>query len=763
MTRSTRIAFVGNSLPRRCGIATFTTDLHQAVSGACDRVATSIFAMTDRGHVYDYPASVACVIRDDRIEDYHRAAALVNGGGFDVVSLQHEYGIFGGEAGGHVLALLTRLTVPVVTTLHTVLAEPSAAQRHVLERIVALSHRVVVMADKGRELLRAVYAVDDAKIDVVPHGIPQFDFVEPEAAKQALDLDGRMVLLTFGLLGPSKGIEVVIDAMPEIIARCPEAIYVVLGATHPNLVHAHGEAYRESLMARVRERGAEAHVRFVDQFVDKPTLLRFIAACDVYVTPYLNEMQMTSGTLAYSFGLGRAVVSTPYWHARELLAAGQGVLVPFGDAAAVGDAVGALLTDHPRREAMRRRAYAASREMTWDRVGQRYLAIFAGAAGAGAVARVARMPADGALPGVQLGHFLTLCDDTGIAQHAIHAVPDRAHGYCVDDNARALLVACALNEPGEVRLPEVLTSRLAAFVQHAWNPEARRFRNFMGYDRRWLEDAGSEDSHGRTLWALGECARGDANPSRRRWAASLFSQALAPVEAFTSPRAWAFTLLGLDAYRTTLDDAGAVQRLQAELARRLMARLSASETQDWVWFERGLAYDNARLPQALIATGVSTASPSLVVAGLRTLRWLVARQTGADGQFRPVGTMEFGEEQSPPHAFDQQPLEAAATIAACMAAARAEGDAMWHAEAARAIAWFLGANDLGVPLVDGVTGACRDGLHPDRANENRGAESVLSYLLGLLEMRRLAREMSGRVVAAPRLAVPVALPVRMLG
>ena len=335
MTPLRRIALIGNSLPRRCGIATFTTDLQQAISNSRPDLETSIVAMNDHGQAYDYPASVALQIKDDTIEDYVRAAAFLNAGRFDVVCLQHEFGIFGGEAGAHILELLSRLTMPVVTTLHTVLAKPTAAQRAVMERIIEASSRIIVMANKGRELLRSVYRVPDDKIEVIAHGIPDFPFVEPDAAKAKLGFSGRSVILTFGLLSPNKGIEVMIDAMPSILERRPDAVYVVLGATHPNLVRDQGEAYRESLMTRVRELGVEDHVVFLDQFVDQATLLEFISMCDVYVTPYLNEAQMTSGTLAYSFGLGKAVVSTPYWHARELLADGRGVLVPFGDA--VGD------------------------------------------------------------------------------------------------------------------------------------------------------------------------------------------------------------------------------------------------------------------------------------------------------------------------------------------------------------------------------------------------------------------------------------------
>jgi glycosyltransferase involved in cell wall biosynthesis len=749
MTPLRRIAVIGNSLPRRCGIATFTTDLQQAISTSRPNLETCIVAMTDHGQAYDYPSSVAFQIKDDNIEEYLRAADFLNAGRFDTVCLQHEFGIFGSEAGAHILVLLSRLTMPVVTTFHTVLAKPTANQRAVMERIVEASSKLVVMANKGRDLLRSVYQVPDDKIEVIAHGIPDVAFVGPDAAKAKLGFGGKSVILTFGLLSPNKGIEVMIDAMPSILKRRPDAAYVVLGATHPNLVRDQGEAYRESLMARVRTLGVEDHVVFLDQFVDRATLLEFISMCDVYVTPYLNEAQMTSGTLAYSFGLGKPVVSTPYWHARELLADGRGVLVPFGDAAAIGGEIAELLTDDARRQAMCKRAYAVSRTMTWERSAERYMSVFENARQGHWLKVIARSdtgspePRSAAAPEMQIGHFLSMCDDTGLFQHAVHSVPDRSHGYCVDDNARALLLACALNNPGEQRLSEVLTARFAAFVQHAWNPDTRRFRNFMGFNRAWLEDTGSEDSHGRTLWALGECARGDASPSRRRWAAALFSQALSSAETFSSPRAWAFTLLGLAAYCVVAPDDLHAQEVRHCLADRLMSNLASVETSDWVWFEEGLAYDNARLPQALMMTGMATQTPGYVDAGLRSLRWLMTQQTASAGHFRPVGTASFGEQRQHPRAFDQQPVEATATIAACLTAWRADGDAEWKAMATRVFAWFLGSNDLAVALVDPHTGSCRDGLHPDRANENRGGESVVSYLLGLAEIRQLARVNAG--------------------
>jgi glycosyltransferase involved in cell wall biosynthesis len=758
VTQPSRIAFIGNSLPRRCGIATFTTDLQQAIAASSAEVETSIVAMTDHGQAYDYPSAVHLQVNDRLIDDYVRAAEFLNAGQFDAVSLQHEFGIFGGAAGGHIMALLSRLTMPIVTTLHTVLAEPTAVQQRVMDRIVHASSRVVVMAEKGRELLRAIHELPAEKIEVIPHGIPDFAFVEPDQAKAGFGFAGRPVILTFGLLSPSKGIEVMIDAMPTILQDRPNAVYIVLGATHPNLVRDQGEAYRDSLVARVRKLGVEDNVVFLDQFVDKATLLGFISMCDVYVTPYLNESQMTSGTLAYSFGLGRAVVSTPYWHARELLADGRGILVPFGDAAAIGDAIAGLLTDDVRRQAMRKRAYVSSRSMTWERTAARYLTTFESARRGHRLRVIARPDQNVPVgdnqvpPEMQIGHLLSMCDDTGLLQHAIHSVPDRSQGYCLDDNARALLLASALNLPGEQCLSEALTARLAAFVQHAWNPDTRRFRNFMSFDRNWLEDSGSEDSHGRTLWALGECARNDASPSRRRWASALFAEALSSAEDFRSPRAWAFALLGLDAYCAAVAEHAFAARVRHVLADRLMAIIAAVETKDWVWFEEGLAYDNARLPQALIVTGVATGTPAYVEAGLRSLRWLMTLQTTPAGLFRPVGTDGFDSKRTPPQPFDQQPLEATATISACLAAWHADGDVAWRADAARGFAWFLGDNDLSLPLVDLDTGSCRDGLHRDRRNENRGAESVVSYLLGLSEIRQMARQSEGRMRYAPRLA-----------
>lgn len=742
---SLRVAFIGNALPRRCGIATFTTDLQQAVESLPDVRDTTIVAMCEPGIAHSFPDVVRVTIDEADAGQYRAAAEFINRSGFDVVCLQHEFGIFGGPAGNLILELISALRVPLVTTLHTVLDRPTTAQRAVVASILAASARVIVMAKKARGILIECYDANPAKIVVIPHGIPDYPFVASARAKEKLGFAGKQVILTFGLISPNKGIETMIDAMPSIIARSPDALYVVMGATHPNLIREAGESYRHALVDRVATLGLEGHVAFLDQFADRPTLLEHIAMCDVYVTPYLVAAQMTSGTLSYAHGLGRPVVSTPYWHASELLGDGTGILVPFADPAAVGEAVAGLLDDAPRRLKMGQKAYVASRPMTWSKTASRYRDCFRAACRTESLHIVAGRdvvplrPAPATeLPPFAAQHFINMCDDTGLFQHAVHSVPDRHHGYCVDDNARALLLCCSPFIDADALPSDALSSRFAAFIQHAWNPDNRRFRNFMGYDRRWLEPAGSEDSHGRTLWALGACSRYDDDPQRAAWAAQMFAEGLPIVETFTSPRAWAFTLLGLDDYCAAVPADSGAAKMRDHLVRRLEDLFLATETPGWVWFEDGLAYENARLCEALIRTGATTGQNALLDVGMRSLRWLMSMQTAPSGRFRPVGSLGFGAIGRPLQAFDQQPVEAAATIAACLAAHRVDRAPRWAGEARRTFDWFLGENDLSIPLVDIHSGSCRDGLHPDRANENRGAESVLSYLLGLADMRALA-------------------------
>jgi len=741
-----KLAIIGDYPPRRCGIATFTYDLRKAISLARPDWPCSVVAVTDPQQKYDYPEEVRFEISEAEVDSYVRAADFLNLAHVDVLCLQHEFGIFGGAAGSHLIALLRRARKPLVTTLHTVLSAPSAIQRRVFDQVLAFSTRLVVMTQKGADILKDIYGVADEKIAVIPHGIPDLPFVDPNFYKDQFDATGRPVLLTFGLLSPGKGIEYAIDALPEIVQEFPNVLYIVLGATHPNLLREQGETYRLSLERRVRELGVEGNVAFINRYVTNEELWEFIGAADIYLTPYLNEAQITSGTLSYCFGAGKAVISTPYWHAQELLADGRGVLVPFRDSHAIAEAVKGLLRDESARHAMRKSAYLLGREMVWQQVGHAYARVFDEARTAFRLSSFQREHRENsssfangraALPSWRFDHLFAMTDSTGIFQHAVHDLPRFEHGYCTDDNARGLLLTVLLEEIGEKEpgLRQV-QSASAAFLQYAYNEEYGRFRNFLSFDRRWVEDMGSEDSHGRALWALGAVVGRSKRAGLRAWAASLFERALPVVATFTSPRAWAFTIIGLHDYLRVLHGDLLAHRLRLELSERLLG-LFRNCTKDWMWCEDIVSYDNARLPHALILAGRWTNNEEMKELGLASLRWLMDNQTSSSGVFQPIGSEGFWMRGQKPARFDQQPLEAAAAVSACIEAFNATGDAMWKQDLRRAFDWFLGANDLRLPLYDPSTGGCFDGLHPNRVNQNQGAESTLSYLLALAEMRLL--------------------------
>ena len=739
-----RIAFLGGHEPRRCGIATFTTDLCEAVAAAAPGAECFAGAMNDRVEGYRYPPRVRFELLEKDLDSYRRAADFLNFNNAEVLCVQHEFGIFGGPAGSHLLALLKEVRMPVVTTLHTVLREPNPAQRKVLEEVVRLSDRVVVMARKGAEMLREIYAVPEAKLDVIPHGIPDIAFAETRLHKAQFGVEGRMVLLTFGLLGPGKGIEHVIEALPEMVRRHPSVVYLVLGATHPHLVARDGESYRLSLERLAEDRGVKEHVIFYNRFVSLEDLKEFIGATDIYVTPYLNEQQITSGTLAYVFGAGKAVVSTPYWHAQELLAEERGILVPFRNPAALAEGVCTFLDDPARMEKTRREAYAMGREMIWPAVAQRYLETFQRArADRRATPRaafagwtLASRPYE--LPPLRLDHIVRMSDGTGIFQHAIFNVPNFHEGYCTDDNARAFILCNLLDEvggePPAENLERLATSYLA-FLAAALTYGSGRFRNFMSHGRQWLEEAGSEDSHARALWAVGSGAGRSRNTGHRRLCAQLFERGLVVVASFSSPRAWAFTLLGIHEYLRSFAPQPAVLAARDGLTGKLVALWKNCATENWPWFEPSATYDNARLCQALILSGQWTPDAEALEIGLKSLRWLVSIQKTQGGHFRPIGSNGFYQREGARADFDQQPVEAQAMVAACLEAFRATQDAAWSREAQRAFEWFLGRNDLGLPVYDSSTGGCGDGLHADRINENQGAESSLAFHLSLAEMK----------------------------
>ncbi len=753
-TAGRRIALVGNYLPRKCGIATFTADVAEKLGEYHAEVAVDVYALDDPRQPLAYEGVEATLGYDDPA-DYADAARRINASGVDAVWLQHEYGIFGGPDGEMVLDFVDRLAAPLILTPHTVLGEPSPRQLEIMRHLVARSSRIMVMSRHSRDLLAEHYGAPHEILEVVPHGAPDRPFGRQAEFKARLGLTGRTVLTTFGLLGPGKGLETAIEALPAIVARHPEVVYRIVGATHPNLVAAEGEAYRERLQALAAELGVAEHIEWENRFLETAELLDQLEACDIYLTPYPNMQQSTSGTLSYAVALGKAVVSTPYLHARELLADGVGLLVEPHSGAAIAEAVNGLLGDPQRLSAMQRRAYARGRETIWPRFADGAAELIEHAA-VPLLARPAPLAA-----GPSIAAVVAMSDTTGLLQHAIGIVPDRLHGYCLDDNARALMLMNLAEgiDPGErTRWRQVY----ASFIQHAWNPDARAFRNFMRFDRSWCEDVGSDDANGRTLWALGQTIETADEPSLRFWAKRLYDQALPHCSPEGSPRAVAFAMLGAAALLRAMPDHGASREYLRRGGDFLHRLLDASRRPDWAWFEAMLGYDNPRLSQALLEAGLALDDERYLEAGLDTLTWIAGRQIAESGHFRPIGSDTFGHA----HAslpYDQQPLEAQAAIEAAAAAWRATLDPVWQDHALAAWRWFFGANDRGVALADLASGRCRDGINPRGANENCGAESILAFQLGYYSLIGLIRgkqsDSSGARRAgepAQRLAEPAA-------
>ncbi len=737
-----RVAFIGNYMPRQCGIATFTTDLCEALANEYKGTSCIALPVNDIENGYEYPARVRFELTEKDVESYRRAADFLNINNVDIVSLQHEYGIYGGQAGSYILALLRELRMPVITTLHTILRNPDPDQRRVMEEIALLSDRVVVMSERGAKFLKDIYHVPAEKIDLIPHGIPDVPFEDPSFHKDLFGVEGKSVLLSFGLLSPNKGIENVINALPAIVEKHPDVVYIIVGATHPHVIQTDGESYRLSLQWLAHEKGVEANVIFYNRFVEMEELIQFISATDIYITPYLDAAQITSGTLAYTLGAGKAIISTPYWYAEEMLADERGVLVPFHNPQALAEGVIDLLDNESKRHAMRKRAYLFGRDMIWSQVARRYMQSFECARNEHhhfAQAEFAVKPLDkraGDLPPLKLDHLHHMTDETGILQHAIFTVPNYREGYTTDDNARALMVSALLEGSG-YKEASGLATRYLAFTWYAFNAETKRFRNFMDYQRNWLEETGSDDSHGRALWALGTVLGCSNTPTLQNMAGRMFEKSLMAILDTTSPRAWAFALLGIHKYLGRFAGDRRAEQVQEQLAGKLLELYRINRKDDWQWFENKLTYCNAALSHAMLLCGYSMQNAEMTQAGLESLDWLANLQhADKEGRhFVPIGSNGFYPKGAERARFDQQPVEAQAMVSACLEANRMTGDKKWYKEAQRAFEWFLGRNDLHLPVYDPTTGGCRDGLHPDRVNENQGAESTLAFLQALLELK----------------------------
>ena len=741
-SRGRSIAFLGSYPPRKCGTAAFTSDLSSAISRRRPDLNCEVIAVNDQGKSYPYPEQVRYQIAEERFVAYQRAADHLNISNIELLSVQHEYSIFGGRAGAHILGLIRDVRMPIVTTLHHVMASPSDAQRSVLEEVCARSERVVVLSETAAELLRKVHHIVSTKIDVIPPGI--VDLPDVDTAKALLGLTERKVLLTLGLLRPDKGIEYVLDALLEITARHPKALYLVLGATHPQEKRAQGETYRLMLEARGRALGIGGQLVFHDRFVSNTELAQFMAAADIYITPYLNLDRTSSSTLALAVGSGKLAISTPYLYAQELLSEGRGAIVAARDGSAIASEVLRMFEDQQARDNLKQRALDSGKDMRWPVIAAAYLDCFARASKSYAYSSTAtpslRTSLSLRLPEINLDHLRTLTDDTGLLRHAIFNVPRREDGYCLDDNAQALRLVAQIEEMNAEPIESLrtLTSRYLAFVRHAYASNTGGFRNEMSYHRTWQEGSetggGTEESHGRALWALGTCCARSTLPGHRTMAKKLFCEALPTVESFDNSLAWAYTLLGIAEYLQAEPGDEAGRRIGLQLSRRLMSRFRKHAIDGWPWCEDKLNRCSARLPQALLVSGQRSGDNGMIAYGLRSLEWLGTLQTSPSGTFLPLGSQNSSMNGTQLALFDRQPAEACAMTAACLQAYTMTGERAWVRLMQSAFNWFLGRNQANRWLYDASTGGCRDGLETTGFSENQSAESTLSFLMALLDV-----------------------------
>jgi hypothetical protein len=517
--------------------------------------------------------------------------------------------------------------------------------------------------------------------------------------------------------------------------------YIVLGATHPSIKRESGESYRHSLQIRARELGVEDHIIFYNRFVELEELCEFLGAADIYVTPYINKEQIVSGTLAYALGTGKAIISTPFWYAEEILSDGKGIIVPFKNPERIAEHIINLLDNETERHNMRKKAYMFSRDMIWKEVARKYIEIFAEVvekrlSEPKTILKIKSLRASPFnLPHPKFDHLYRLTDDVGILQHANFIIPNRKHGYSTDDNARALIVTLlAQNLLIEDNLLENLDCYYLSFLLHAFNEENSRFRNFLGYDRKWLEDKGSEDCHGRAVWSLGTTVVLSKVKEFGDQALRVFDKAVSILSEFKSPRALAYGIIGIHAYLARFGGDSKIKRFREKIADRLFDFYYSNASDKWPWIEDTITYDNGKIPQALLMSGQWLQRGDMVEAGLRSLEWLIKIQKNHKGQFAPIGNSGWHPRNGKKARFDQQPLEAESILEACIEAFKITRDKKWIIEARNCLEWFLGRNDLNISLYNYKTGGCFDALTPTGPNLNQGAESTLAWLLSLLNM-----------------------------
>ena len=727
------IAFVGNYAPRLCGIATFTTDLCEATARQLGQ-RSNVFAVAvnDTEQGYAYPPRVEFTIQKNQQGDYYEAANFINASNADVACIQHEYGIYGGWDGIYILSLVSSLSVPVVVVLHTVLKNPTPNQKKIIQEMAQRAGRLVVMSELAVTLLQEVYAVPAEKVMMIYHGTPDFSALDNRRYKKRFQVEGNQTLLTFGLLSPNKGIETVIRALPGLVRDFPKLIYVVLGKTHPNVRKEYGEKYRTGLVALVDKLGLHEHVIFDDRFVSLDELCAWLMATDIYITPYLNEAQIVSGTLSYAIGAGTAIASTPYWYASELLAEGRGLLFGFTDTTALAAALRELLADKAKLVALRAKTHRFGRQMRWEVVAAKYLAMFQRTAtGTARRSMVLKTPALLREPPFDLAHLMRLTDDTGLVQHAKYIVPDRHTGYCLDDNSRALMLCAGAYSLLRDEDARKLISTYFSFTHFTQNPDGR-FRNFMDYQRRFLDETGSDDSFGRALWALGYIIWRPPRDAYRSLAFECFQKALPHVRGLNL-RGKALAMLGLAAYLRCYQGDESVTALLRECADYLLSLYKDVASGDWRWFENIICYDNGIMPMALFQTYALLRDEKYLQTAKDTLEFL-ERTLLRDGRLSIIGSNGWYKKGGPRAQYDQQPIDATAMVLAYQSAYWVTQDKDYLKKMRLAFGWFLGENDMGMSLYDHETKGCADGLLAEGVSLNQGGESTVSFLIALLAM-----------------------------
>jgi len=742
------VSFISSYVPRQCGIATFTCDLAAAVEkdSSTGEILPTITALNDIAEGYKYPPEVKLVIKDKSINDFKEAAHYLNFSDADVINLQHEFGLYGGEAGSNILFLADNLHKPLVTTLHTVLETPSEDEYKVLKEICALSSYVVVQSQRAVDMLINIYGVPERKIKFIAHGAPDVPFIDTSYYKDKLRLAEKKVILTFGLVGPGKGIEDVITAMTSVVKEYPDVMYIILGATHPNVKRQFGESYRNMLENLVKKNGLEKNVIFINRFVENKELLEFLLMSDIYVSPYHNKHQIVSGTLTYALVSGKAVVSTPYWYAEELLAEERGMLYPFKDTEALSKILLELLKDENKRNKLRKNAYDAGRKLTWANTAKKYAEVFLksvdefkGRPYIPTSPRVIGLPA---LPELNFTHLRNLTDDTGILQHATYSIGNPREGYCTDDNVRALLVTVMDKRMFNDAKVDQLINIYLRFVYNAYNREKGLFKNFMSYDRKWLDDGGSEDCNGRVIFVLGYIIKNLRSNSIIGITKSMFDESILNMQNFHSPRAISYIIMGCIFYLSKFSGALDVINICKKLTERLYENYLVYKKPEWLWYEDYLTYLNGRLPHAMLTAGQFFNSKKFIEAGLESLTWLYDQLTDGSSKYISLigndGWYVRGKQKAK---YDQQPVEIPALIDACFIAYDITKDYAWIEKINLTFSWFLGNNERQEPICDFASGGCFDGLNSTIINQNQGAEATISWLLSLLRMLKIDQDL----------------------